>query len=72
MFIVDIQRVVVERRKCADHTTHNSHWVSVTAETIEEMAQLLVHHGVVLDGADERFFFLCGWQFAVQQQVAGF
>ena len=63
---------MIERRQCANNTDHNCHWVCVATEAIKEVAQLLVHHSVVLDGADERFFLLCIWQLTVQQQVAGF
>ncbi len=70
--IVDVQGVVVERRKGADNATHDGHGVGVTTETIEEGLQLLVNHGVVLHGADELCLLLGGRQFAVQQQVAGF
>ncbi|MNS78839.1 hypothetical protein D3C72_1124700 [compost metagenome] len=70
--VIDVQRVVVERRQGADHTAHDGHRVGVAAEAVEEGLQLLVNHGVVLHGADELGLLLGIRQFAVEQQVAGF
>ncbi|MND83130.1 hypothetical protein D3C80_749800 [compost metagenome] len=70
--VIDVQGVVVERGEGADHTAHDRHGVGVTAEAVEEALQLLVNHGVVLDGADELGLLFCVRQLAVQQQVAGF
>ena len=57
--IVDVQRVVVEGGEGADDATHNGHRVSIAAEAVEEVLQLLVNHGVVLDGVVEFGFFFC-------------
>ena len=70
--IVDVQRVVVERRQRADRTDQHRHRVRVTAEATEEEVHLLMDHRVLGHGVGEHFFLLCVWQFAVQQQVAGF
>ncbi|MCY1417601.1 hypothetical protein D9M71_331400 [compost metagenome] len=70
--IVDVQGVVVEGRQGADHAAHDGHRVGVAAEAVEEALQLLVNHGVVLDGVDELFLLRGVGQFALQQQVAGF
>jgi hypothetical protein len=47
MRIGDVGRVVVERRQGANAADHDSHRVGVAAETGEEPAHLLVHHGVI-------------------------
>lgn len=70
--VIDVQGVVIERRQGADYATHHRHRVSVAAEAVEEGLQLLVNHGVVLDGADELGLLLGIRQFAVEQQVARF
>ncbi len=70
--IIDVQRVVVESGQGAHYTAHDGHRVGITAETVEEVANLLVHHGVVLHGADEVIALFCGGQLAVQQGVAHF
>ncbi|MCY1441084.1 hypothetical protein D9M71_573870 [compost metagenome] len=69
--VIDVQRVMVERRQGADHAAHDGHRVGVAAEAVEEGLQLLVNHGVVLHGADELGLLLGIRQFAVEQQVAG-
>jgi hypothetical protein len=46
MRIGDVGRVVIEGRQGADHAAHDRHRVGVAAETGEEPAHLLVHHGV--------------------------
>ena len=70
--IVDVQRVVVERGEGTHYATHDCHRVAVTTETIEEGFQLVVNHGVVLDGAVELLLLFCGGQFALEQQITGF
>ena len=46
--------------------------MSVAAEATQEELHLLVDHGVVGHGFDELCFFVSVWQFAFQQQIAGF
>ena len=70
--VLDVGRVVIERRQGANHTTHDRHRMRVTAEATVEELQLLVNHGVVFNGADERFFLLSSRQLAEQKQVAHF
>ncbi|MNO92656.1 hypothetical protein D3C76_842370 [compost metagenome] len=70
--IVDVEGIVIEGRQGTDYAAHDGHRVSVAAEAVEEALQLLVNHGVVLDGADELLFLRGIGQFALQQQVAGF
>ncbi len=63
---------MVEGREGADNAAHDGHRVGIATEAVEEGLQLLVNHGVVLYGADELGLLLCGWQLAIEQQVAGF
>jgi hypothetical protein len=71
MLVGDIEGVVVEGRQGADHAAHDGHGVRVAPEAVEEGADLLVHHRVIVHGADETFFLLGVGKFAVEQQVAG-
>jgi len=70
--VIDVQRVVIEGGQGTDHAAHDGHRVGIAAETVEEGLQLLMNHGVVLDGADELGLFFLARQFAIEQQVAGF
>ena len=69
---VDVQGVVIERGQRADHAGHHRHGMRIAAETVVEIAQLLVQHGVAHDTQVEFLGLRRGWQFAVQQQVADF
>jgi len=70
--VVDVERVVVERRQRADRAHQHRHRVRVAAEAAEEELHLLVDHGVLGHGFNE-FGLLHGVrQVAVQQQVARF
>ena len=70
--IVDIERVVVERRQRTHRTDQHRHWVCIATEATEEKLHLLMHHGVIRHRGDK--FRLLRWigQLAVQQQVASF
>ena len=57
--IIDVRRVMVERRQGAHNAAHDGHGVRVGAEALEKAAQLLVHHGVVFDRIDEFGFRSC-------------
>ena len=70
--VVDVQGVVVESGEGANDATHDGHRVSIAAEAVEEVLQLLVNHGVVLDGVIELGFLFCAGEFALEQQKAGF
>ena len=63
---------MIESRKRTYHTAHDGHRVSIATKAVEEVLQLLMHHGVVLDEADKRLLLGSCRQFAVKQQVAGF
>ena len=67
--VIDVSRVMVERRQRTDYAAKNRHRVSVWAKPFEKTTQLLIHHGVVLDGVDKRVAFRSVWQFTVEQQV---
>ena len=54
--IVNVQRVVIKRRQRANNAAHDCHWVGIGPKAFEETAQLLVDHGVMLDGIDEVVF----------------
>ena len=64
-WVVDIQRIMVESRQSTYHATHDGHRVGITAETVKEVFQLLVHHGVCLNGAIE-FGFTNGLSFVYE------
>ena len=69
--IGDVQGVVVEGRQGADYAAHDGHGVRIATEAVEEVLQLLVNHGVVLDGVHELRFLLRVRQFTLEQQVTG-
>ncbi len=62
---------MVEGREGADNAAHDGHRVRIAAEAVEEILQLLVNHGVVLDGVVELGLLFCAGQFALEQQEAG-
>src|SRR5690554_5257068 len=68
--ISHIHLVVVERRQCTHNAAHNGHGVRITAEAVEEVAHLVVQHGVVFDGVVELLVLFSARQFTVQEQVA--
>ena len=68
--IADIERVVVERRKRSHHPDHHRHRVRVAPEPLVQPRQLLVHHRVMRDDADEFVLLLAVGQLAVKQQIA--
>ena len=70
--VVDVQRIVVERRQGTGHAAQYCHWVRVAAETTEQMGDLVVDHGVAGYGRFKGFELFCGWGLAVQQDVAHF
>ncbi len=54
--VIDVGRVVIERRQRANHAAQHRHRVRVAAETAEESGDLLVHHRVMGDVGDELRF----------------
>ena len=69
--IVDVGGVVIEGRQRPDHAAHHRHRMGVAAEAAEEGRQLLMHHGVMVDGVFEFLHLALVRQFAVEQQIAG-
>ena len=70
--IVDVERVVVERRHGADNGNHDRHRMSIAAEALEKPRHLLMDHRVVRDRMLEGPALRLCRQFAVIEQVAGF
>jgi hypothetical protein len=70
MRVGNVGRVVIESRQGADAAAHHSHRVGVTAETGEEPAHLLVHHGVAGHTVIEICLLCRCRQLTVKQQVA--
>jgi uncharacterized membrane protein len=67
-----IRHIMVKGRKGADDTDHHRHRMCIATKTLVELYQLLVHHGVVLDGAF-KFGLLAGiWQLTVLEQIGDF
>ena len=51
--VMDVHRVVIERRHRGDHRRHHRHRVRVVVEAVEEAQQRLVDHRVMTDVAGE-------------------
>jgi hypothetical protein len=66
--IVDVDRVVIERRQRSDDAAQDRHRVRVAAKARVEARKLLVHHGVVHDDIDELLELRLRRQLAVQYQ----
>ena len=45
--VVDVGAVMVEGRQRANQTSHDGHWMGITAKTTQKELHLLVDHGVV-------------------------
>ncbi len=70
--VVQIHRVLIERRQSADHTAEDRHRVSVAGKPVVERSHVLVDHRVVTNSRSEFGRLLCVGQFAIDQQVGGF
>ena len=70
--VMDVHRVVIERRHRRHHRRHHRHRVGVVVEAVEEPQQRLVDHRVMTDAERELIELALGRQLAVQQQVAHF
>ena len=55
LFVVQIDRIRVERRHTAHQTRHHRHRMRIATEATQEKLHLLVNHGVVGDAAHEVF-----------------
>ena len=67
--VIDVEGVVVEGGLGADHPHQHGHGVGVIVESVQELAQVLVEHGVVHDDALEPAQRRPLGQFTVEQQV---
>ncbi len=70
--VIDVHRVVIERRHRRHHAREHRHRVRVVLEAVEESQQRFVDHRVVLDGVREFGELLGGRQLPVDQQVRHF
>ncbi len=70
--IRNVGAVVIEGRQRADHAAHDRHGVRIAAETLVELAQLVMQHGVPRDRVGEIVELGLLRQFAVEQQVGDF
>ncbi|MOA07975.1 hypothetical protein D3C78_1277070 [compost metagenome] len=70
--VIDVQRVVVERRQRTGNTAHHSHRVRITTEGVEQTGNLLMNHGVAGDGRLEFIELRLRRFFTVQQDIAHF
>ena len=65
--VMDVHRVVIERRHRRHHRRHHRHRVRVVMEAAEEAQQRLVDHRVIADAALELLELRLVRQVAVQQ-----
>ena len=70
LLVGDVQVVVIEGGQATDHAAQDRHRVGVATEALEEVDDLLMHHGVVADQLGELVVFLVARQLSEQQQVA--
>ena len=68
--VMDVHRVVIERRHRGDDRRHHRHRMRVVVEAIKEAQQRLVDHRVMTDVGVELLQLGLGGQLAAQQQVA--
>jgi hypothetical protein len=65
--VMDVHRVVIERRHRRDHRRHHRHRMRVVVKATVEAQQRLVDHRVIADAVLELVELDTGRQFAVQQ-----
>ena len=70
--IVNIQRVVIERRQRAGNTTHDCHWMWVATESVEQTGNLLVDHGMTGHRSFKFVILFLSRFFTIQQDVTNF
>ncbi len=68
----DIQPFMIEGGQRAHRATQDGHGMGVTTETVEEIADLFVQQGVVLDRVHKPVVLRLVRQLAVQQQIGHF
>jgi hypothetical protein len=70
--VIDVHRVVIERRHRGHDRRHHRHGVGVMVEPVEEAQQRLIQHGVMADVVGEFVDLLAVRQLTEQQQVGAF
>ena len=68
--VLNVQRVVIERRQRTNATDQNRHRVRIAAKTLEKTGHLLVHHRVMHNPVFEILFLQVVRKVTVQQQEA--
>ena len=71
-WILDIDRVVIERREGSDHADHDRHRMRVAAEPRIKTRQLLMHHGMLDDAGFKGLVLLASRQLAIEQEITRF
>ncbi len=67
--IVDVERVVIERRQRSDRRAQHRHRMRVVVEAVQEVLERLMHHRVMRDFVVERRELVRRRQLAVDQQI---
>jgi hypothetical protein len=70
--IVEVERVVVERRHRRDRRAQHCHRMRVVMEAVQKVLERLMHHRVMRDLVLERRKLRLAGQFAVDEQVSDF
>ena len=70
--IVDVERVVIERRQRSDRRAQDRHRMRVVMEAVQKVLERLVHHRVMRDFVLERGELVRRRQLAVDQEVGDF
>jgi len=70
--VIDVHRVVIERRHRGDDRTDHGHRVRVVMEAVVHAQQRLIDHRVSLDVHAEFGQLLGVWQLAIQQEIGHF
>ena len=70
--VIDVHRVVIERRHRGHYRRHHSHGVGVVMKAVEEPQQRFVDHGVTADAVRERLQLGGLGQVAVEKQIGHF
>jgi len=70
--IIDIHRVVIERRHRRNHRRHHRHRVRVVMEPVEEAQQRLVDHRVISDVAGELLQLLAAGKLSEKHEIRYF
>ena len=72
LLICDVQRVVIERRHSTYNPAKHCHWMSVISEATNELLNLAIYHGVILNSMFKTLLLLSGGERSLKKQVTGF